>query len=135
MHLDPSFVVLSAVLVSLATVSTDNITVNAGLIAGQRIAKSAGSMPLRDAQTPPSTERTWPIHSDWNNSGDILGRRIEADELFARLDGQSITMPHGAWFIEIQSIVEEAGFRWMQLTLTGHDAGAANRTGCAPSGP
>jgi hypothetical protein len=44
---------------------------------------------------------------------------LAADELFATLDGRSITTPQGAWFIEIQSIFDDPRYRWIQLTLTG----------------
>ena len=44
---------------------------------------------------------------------------LDADELFATLDGRSITTPQGAWFIEIQSILDDASYRWIQLSLTG----------------
>ena len=67
-----------------------------------------------------ATGHTQPAQSNWNGFDSSIANPLDADELFATLDGRSITTPQGAWFIEIQSIVDEAGLRWIQLTLTGN---------------
>lgn len=63
--------------------------------------------------------QTWLAPSGWNRL-DATIDRLDADELFATLDGRSITTPNGAWLVEIQSIFDEAGYRWIQLTLNGN---------------
>ena len=64
--------------------------------------------------------QTWPAPAGWDRLDAAVDHRLDADELFATLDGRSITMPNGAWLIEIHSIFDEAGFRWIQLTLKGN---------------
>jgi hypothetical protein len=65
-----------------------------------------------------SSDLAWPAHTGWDDLGAAV-EPVDADELFATLDGRSITTPQGAWFVEIQSIFDDPRYRWIQLTLTG----------------
>lgn len=77
-------------------------------------------MPSRPAVHTILPGLTWPAHADWNGLGTPGHHPLDADELFATLDGRSITTPQGAWFVEIQSIFDDASYRWIQLSLTGN---------------
>jgi hypothetical protein len=76
-------------------------------------------MPSRHAAHHNVSGQAWPAHANWNGQGTAGGHPLDADELFATLDGRSITTPRGAWFVEIQSILDDASHRWIQLSLTG----------------
>ena len=41
------------------------------------------------------------------------------DELFATLDGCAMVTDGGTWRIEIQSIFDDGGYRWIQFALDG----------------
>jgi hypothetical protein len=70
-----------------------------------------------------ATGQTVPTTREWGIPlGSPSTNPLDADQLFSQLDGRSITTPQGAWFVEIQSIVDEACYRWIQLTLTGNPA-------------
>ena len=77
-------------------------------------------MESRSAQTL-RNERTWTAPTQWRVDGSVRSH-LDPDQLFADLDGRSVTTPQGVWFVQIQSILDDAEFRWMQLTLAGNQS-------------
>jgi hypothetical protein len=44
---------------------------------------------------------------------------LSCEQLFEALDGRTISVFHRTWRINIYSICEEAGWRWLQIGLDG----------------
>jgi hypothetical protein len=76
------------------------------------------SRPL--APTPLSAAGPSAGQAQWGTLASTDGHPLDADQLFAALDGRSIVTPRGVWVVEIQSIFDDADYRWVQLSLAGH---------------
>jgi hypothetical protein len=48
---------------------------------------------------------------------------VPADRLFVALDGRDLTIAGGRWRIEVFSVSECGGYRWLQLALSGEKHG------------
>jgi len=46
-------------------------------------------------------------------------RRRQAERLFAALDGRDLVVSGEAWHLEVYSVCEQAGRRWVQLAIDG----------------
>jgi hypothetical protein len=47
-------------------------------------------------------------------------RALLPEELFLALDGHRLSVPAGSWRVEIYSICDQHGTRWIQLAMKGH---------------
>jgi hypothetical protein len=47
-------------------------------------------------------------------------RALLPEELFLALDGRRLSAPAGSWRLEIYSICDQHGIRWIQLAMKGH---------------
>ena len=52
-----------------------------------------------------------------------LAPYVPADRLFVALDGRDLTIAGGHWRIEVFSVSESGGQRWLQLALSGERRG------------
>ena len=44
---------------------------------------------------------------------------VDPDQLFSGLDGRAINVARRRWILEVFSVLEQHGWRWIQLTLSG----------------
>jgi hypothetical protein len=48
-----------------------------------------------------------------------VSRQTAAERLFAALDGRDLMIQGEAWHLEVYSVCEEAGRRWIQMAVDG----------------